>query len=72
VMLHLEIMKARPDVQSVVHCHPRRSPSPVSRSRRPFCPRLKFFSARCPSRPTKRLATKNLLRRSCRLFISRT
>ncbi len=22
VMLHLEIMKARPDVQSVVHCHP--------------------------------------------------
>ena len=22
VLLHLEIMKARPDVQSVVHCHP--------------------------------------------------
>ena len=75
VMLHLEIMKARPDVQSVVHCHPphatRVRDRPRTDSAGGAAGGRSVSWAKCRSRRMKRPAAKSLPRRFCRLSRSR-
>ena len=63
IKLHLAIMKERPEIKSVVHCHPphatafgiAREPVPMC-----VCPRSRFSWATCRSRSTKSPAARNL------------
>ncbi|MEZ5952489.1 MAG: class II aldolase/adducin family protein [Planctomycetaceae bacterium] len=59
VLLHLEIMKARPDVKAVVHCHPPHATAFAVRGRRfrSVCrPKWKFSWAKFHWPPTKHQA----------------
>ena len=62
-------MKERPDVKSVVHCHPPHATAfAVAREPIPqcVCPRSRCFWATCRSRNTKRRAARSSPTRSCR------
>ncbi len=54
VLLHLEIMNARPDVQSVVHCHPPHATA-FAITREPIpqavLPEVEFFLGEVPIAP---------------------
>ena len=68
-LLHLEIYKARPEIKSVVHCHPPHATA-FAIAREPIFSVLlksRFFWAMYRSHGMKHLEEKHLLRRFCRL-----
>ena len=69
ILLHLAIMKERPDVKSVVHCHPPHATAfAVAREPIPQCvlPEVEVFLGECRSRRTRRPAARRSPTRCCR------
>ena len=69
VMLHLAIMKARPDIKSVVHCHPPHATAfAVAREPIPQCvlPEVEVFLGDVPITTTKRPAARSSPTPCCR------
>ena len=75
ILLHLAIMKERPDVKSVVHCHPPHATAfAVAREPIPQCvlPEVEVFLGDVPITSTKRPAARSSPTRSCRSSRRRT
>ena len=68
ILLHLAIMKDRPDVKAFVHCHPPHATAfAVAREPIPQCvlPEVEVFLGECRSRRTKHRADRSSPTRSC-------
>ncbi len=73
IRLHLTIMKARPEIKSVVHCHPPHATAfAIAREPIPQCilPEVEVFLGDVPITKYETPGDQNLLIRCCRLCTS--